>query len=1547
MAQVGRISGPLLTANLERNGIDLKFRDTLDSTTLLYFDVTNGRIGVNNETVSDNVDIQTIGTTRATNLISNSASAANFSITDNNINVSFGDILLDAAEAIQVSNLETEQFYISDNFISTKTSNANIELNPNGTGRLVIGPGDSTNNLALNVRGDLHATGNITFEGSITFGDSSQAVPDTITFDADIKSDIIPNENFKFNLGSAAKRWRYLSTELVNGQELSTNTISIGGINLEKRVGNIFYVSVNGDDSNTGDHVQDPFKTIRHALSQVDPSTQGPVEVRVFPGDYQEILPLEVPSNVSIRGMDLRTTIIRPATATQSEDVFLLNGDSTVSELTIKDFFYDSINDKGYAFRFAPGTATTIRSPYVQNVTVITQGSATSTSDPRGFASGDAGKGALVDGADVVNNGIDASMLFHSVTFITPGVDALTMTNGVKVEWLNSFTYFANRGLYAVNGTTGHLSSDGSTTLYGAEVRSIGSANVYGNYGAVADGNDCLMYLVMHNFGYIGSGKLFDNDNYNYIQSNEVVELNGGQIRYQSTNHQGNFRVGDNFLVDYETGSTTLNVSTTETDSFAGLVITTGPNRTIVTGQSIEIGNFNIRDNLIETVIGDFNIDAATNITNITANTLADGDLAISGSFSYGGNLDVGDSPVDTIDFNVEFTQNLNPNTTEIYSLGNETRLWKKASLGSANTGDIEINDNYITTDVSNADLELRASGTGNILIPNNVTLDQDFTSNSLVTLQDVTVYGILSLLGDNTSGGIRNTQYIRTYAGNSGLPATLPNEFKFNSAQDRIVIGKDIGTNLNYVIGDFIAISISEAKNNFAIFEITGLQQDNATNTILNVVNYSGSISSLNSGTIYNLYISETSQFSDDLVLTGNFNVGQNLNVALDGVFETISIRGNIITTETSNTDLELRANGTGNIRFTDDVVVENNLEVNGTIYSSDINVATEVEAVTFTNSTIDITSNEIKTVISNADLDLTASPNGIINIPTSNVVAGQNFTVSGLTTILDTNITTTLTHMGDVNRTGNVTIIGDFTTDNFTLDRNIQLENIEITGNLLHTTQSNSDLDLRANGTGRVVLEEDLSVTQNVEIGTLTANIINIADDVDLNEIIIDGTLEFDENVITTTTSNANLELRASGTGIVHIPTNSVTITNALTVNGLSDIDDTSITGSLLHTGNITRIGNTAIDGNFILNGQISLDRGIGLEEIKIDNNVITTTSSNANLELRAAGTGKVRFEDVQINNNISAGSLDDVQSITVQNTVTLDTIELSTDIQLFDNVIATTNSNSNLELRANGTGDILLQNNLFVNDNQLGVREGILTFNLETESVTITSTNSVIVPNGTTLERVETLAGLRFNTDTNLFEIQGSIANINVGGVYSSDGLTGINTTNSDDIQIFVNGYTQDSTNKVGEITGDGVRLHGLQINDILFDNNEIGTNVSNSDLDIVTNGTGSITIDDFTIKGNEISVTPNTNFEFKTSGNKFRWVTFEGNKAIKWPAGDTASRPSNPVLGLTRVNTDTGELESWTGTQWRTSAGEFASISEADMEEEAFIQTLIYG
>ena len=64
---VGRISGPLLKANLLRNGVDLAFE-----TDLLYLDVNNSRIGV--KTASPQYDLDVNGTTRSTDLITTGTS---------------------------------------------------------------------------------------------------------------------------------------------------------------------------------------------------------------------------------------------------------------------------------------------------------------------------------------------------------------------------------------------------------------------------------------------------------------------------------------------------------------------------------------------------------------------------------------------------------------------------------------------------------------------------------------------------------------------------------------------------------------------------------------------------------------------------------------------------------------------------------------------------------------------------------------------------------------------------------------------------------------------------------------------------------------------------------------------------------------------------------------------------------------------------------------------------------------------------------------------------------------------------------------------------------------------------------------------------------------------------------------------------------------------------------------------------------------------------------------------------------------------------------
>ena len=85
---VGRISGPLLKANLLRNGVDLAFE-----TDLLYLDVNNNRIGVKN--TSPDYDLDVTGTINATNLqATNQVSVGNLTLQNNTISSTLGTIEL-------------------------------------------------------------------------------------------------------------------------------------------------------------------------------------------------------------------------------------------------------------------------------------------------------------------------------------------------------------------------------------------------------------------------------------------------------------------------------------------------------------------------------------------------------------------------------------------------------------------------------------------------------------------------------------------------------------------------------------------------------------------------------------------------------------------------------------------------------------------------------------------------------------------------------------------------------------------------------------------------------------------------------------------------------------------------------------------------------------------------------------------------------------------------------------------------------------------------------------------------------------------------------------------------------------------------------------------------------------------------------------------------------------------------------------------------------------------------------------------------------------
>ena len=1073
---VGRISGPLLKANLIRNGIDLAFE-----TDLLYLDVNNQRVGIKNSSPQHELDVT--GTSRVNNLtVTNQATLGDVVVQGNTISSNQTYLNLGTLDNVVYQNkLIIDSLELEGNAISTRDSNSNLEFRPNGTGTVEV--------LAdMNVTGNLHATGNISADGDITIGDTSA---DTINFNAEVASNIIPDATNTYQLGTdpagGGKQWSDIWVNNFNATSVTATALTVNGVDLILKQGNIIYVAENGNDTNDGDHPQAPYATIVKALSVAT----GGDTVHVYPGEYTEVFPMTIPVGVTLKGHSIRSVNISPTVGTNSNDAFLLNGESTVEDLTVKDFY------TGYAFKFAPGFTVTSRSPYIRNITVITKGSVVSADDPRGFLQGDAGKGAFVDGSVATASSKESAMLFHSVTFITPGVDGLVATNGARIEWLNCFTYFANRGLYAYDSAAGFAgdgktrvrlsgisgtfaagntvtftSTDSSTVAavtvesvdndilvidgkntsllgfdttpqsisngagatattienvdirdFGAEIRMIGSANVYGNYGLYGDGQGILVYAIGQNLAYIGNGKEVTNDTGSVVQANEVVELNGAQIRYSSVDHKGDFRVGDLFHVNQENGSVDFAVSSLNITLTDGVTFTNGGDTTFINGSRIDTGNIRISGNTIESTAGALNFVSATDQINLQNNVSVTGNIDVTGDVTIGGNITLGDSGDDNLQIVAGIASDLRPNTTSTHSLGTSTNTWANLHVDEMFIDDIIVNTNYITTTNSNANLELRANGTGKVLIPtNNLQVDNDIKVDGTATLANTNITGTVTLVGGHTQTGNTN--------------------------------------------------------------------------------------------------------------ISGDVTVSQDLTIGAAAQFEEIKIDDNIITTTSSNANLELRANGTGNILIpNNNVVISNDLQILGTTSFVDLTSTGTITSAQFSTGDIVIRDNFITTTNSNSNLELRAAGTGKI------VVDDLTFDASTITSSADITLTPT-NGVVDIDATGAVNLPSGTTAQRPTAVAgqfrfNSQLVRFEgYDGSNWIKLDGLQDLDGNTKITAELTPGANDNKIRFYINGSVVADID--ASRFNTNRVTVDD-IEIDGNRISSITTNTDLNFIANGTGQV----------------------------------------------------------------------------------------------------------------------------------------------------------------------------------------------------------------------------------------------------------------------------------------------------------------------------------------------------------------------------------------------------------------------------
>jgi hypothetical protein len=174
----------------------------------LYLNVTDGRIGINND--SPNYDLEISSDVRTTNLIaSNNAYIDNFVISNNQFTTAMSGIEIAPAgltPQVLFNKLTTDYLSFDNNVISS-TDNRNIEIISSTTGSV-------TNTINLqnntNITGDLGISGIISLDGSlrpdgnIYIGDSAL---DLVQIATSIPQNINPGTTLTFDLGEVNRRW--------------------------------------------------------------------------------------------------------------------------------------------------------------------------------------------------------------------------------------------------------------------------------------------------------------------------------------------------------------------------------------------------------------------------------------------------------------------------------------------------------------------------------------------------------------------------------------------------------------------------------------------------------------------------------------------------------------------------------------------------------------------------------------------------------------------------------------------------------------------------------------------------------------------------------------------------------------------------------------------------------------------------------------------------------------------------------------------------------------------------------------------------------------------------------------------------------------------------------------------------------------------------------------------------------------------------------------------------------------------------------------------
>merc|ERR1711871_922060 len=618
-------------------------------------------------------------------------------------------------------------------------------------------------------------------------------------------------------------------------------------------------------------------------------------------------------------------------------------------------------------------------------------------------------------------------------------------------------------------------------------------------------------------------------------------------------------------------------------------------------------------------------------------------------------------------------------------------------------------------------------------------------------------------------------------------------------------------------------------------------------------------------------------------------------------------------ITTTSSNLDLVLEPHGDGQVRVSKLAPIDN-------VYLSGSTVSA-----------------------SNTDGDLVLAANGNGKVTVLSPLAISNLKLDGNTlsaTNTDGNIELSPQGSGKVvtnsisSASGTDMVIKAASGRKISISSDLSIGDLTLSGD---TVMSTDNLNLKAHGTGKVILNSPLSAPDgnDLTLSPSSGQKVIVSEKLQVDDLLLDG------NILSTTDTSGDLILAPDGDGFI-------------VMQSPTQIDNLKLDGNTLSSTNTN--GDITLDPQG--NGEVQVKRDLAVsgaatlssvvvDNIKMDGNTISSLDTAGNINLSPA-SGKVVIDTIRgVATKDLTISPQTGQSVVIGEAAQVDNLRLD------GNTLSSVGLNKDINLSPDGTGSVIIGTSLTVDDLVLDGRTitastgditlapasggsvrlnnaaivdditidgssitstGDLTLSPASDSKVImdklqatTSLLGKITISGSTIETLDA------NTDLNLSPA--------TGGKVKFDTATFSTDLTVDNVKL--DGSTISSVDSAGNInlspasggkvvSNNDVRVAKLSVDNIEIDNNVITTTGTDTDLSITPVGSGKIVLG----KATATSLTA-TNMLF--SGNTISTIDTNGDLTLK-PHGtgkvlSSATTDGNVQLtpsGTGRVVVDTAAV-----------------------------------